>query len=100
VFVRGTMHANGRNADASCVETKHGWVAKDPSVALDQDPLNLWVDGQAVDWQPYHQEGTCSYYHAYLTSFTATKNGPLRLAVFDLVHHDDKGTLQVGLFRG
>jgi hypothetical protein len=101
VFVRGTQHANGRNADASCVETRHGWMAKDPEVALGQDPLNMWVDGQAVDWRPYRQDGDCStYYHAYVASFTATKSGPLRLAVFDLVHHDDKGTFQVGLFRG
>ena len=42
----------------------------------------------------------CSEEHAYLTRFTATKNGPLRFSVLDLDHRDNAGTFKVTLIRG
>jgi hypothetical protein len=100
VIVRGTLRSQGVEADASCVRTSTGWVTRDPGVALAQDPLDLWVDGQRVPWRAIGRTDVCSEEeHSYTTRFTATKNGKLRLAVLDLDHRDNVGTLKVTLLR-
>lgn len=98
VTVGGRFTSGGRSYDASCVRTSAGWLPRDPDV-LTQDPLNLWVDGQAVRWHAIKAGSACSADGRYRTLFTATKNGPLRLAVFDLDHRDNKGWLDVRLKR-
>ncbi|HLN75758.1 MAG TPA: hypothetical protein VK204_01860, partial [Nocardioidaceae bacterium] len=98
VTVSGRFTSGGRSYDASCVSTSAGWVTKDPDV-LSQDPLNLWVDGQAVRWRPLGPTKPCSKDARYRTWFTATKNGPIRLSVFDLDHRDNKGSLGIRLKR-
>ena len=98
--MRGTFGSHGAEADASCVRTSAGWVARDPGLALAQDPFDLWVDGQRVRWSAIGRTDVCSEEeHSYTTRFTATKNGKLRLAVLDLDHGDNTGTLKVTLLR-
>jgi hypothetical protein len=100
VVVRGTQRSHGREADAACVLTEDGWQRADPTVALQQDPLELWVDGNAVSWRALGRTATCSEdEHSYVTRFTARKPGPLRLAVLDLDHGDNAGTFSVTLLR-
>jgi hypothetical protein len=98
VTVTGRFVSGGRAADASCQRIAREWVSYDPQV-LGQDPLNVWVDGQQVTWRPVGSRGACSGEYRYRTRFTATKNGPIGLAVFDLDHRDNKGTLAVDLKR-
>ena len=74
-------------------------AARDPENTLAQDPLELWVDGQEVRWRALGRFETCSEDVHSTTWFTATKNGPVRLAVLDLDHRDNKGTLDVTLLR-
>jgi len=101
VLVRGTQRSGDTTADASCVLTSDGWATRDPEVALDQDVLDLWVDGQPVTWRALGRSGTCSDdQHSYVATFTATHNGPLRLAVLDLDYRDNRGTFDVTLLRG
>jgi hypothetical protein len=100
VVVRGTQRSGRTLADAACVRTATGWVPRDPGLALAQDPLDLWVDGQRVDWRSLGRSEGCSRDHAYAARVTVTKNGPLRLAVLDLDHADNAGTLSVTLLRG
>jgi hypothetical protein len=101
VQVRGVQHSNGYDADASCLRTPAGWVPRDPAYDLAQDPLNLWVDGQPVTWRSLgRSEGCSDDYHGYIASFTASKNGPLRVGVFDLDYRDNKGSFDVTLLRG
>lgn len=100
VVVRGVQTSHGVQADASCVRTSSGWVPRDPALALPQDPLDLWVDGNRVSWRSIGPTDTCSdEEHSYTTRFTATKNGRLRLAVLDLDHRDNVGVLKVTLLR-
>ena len=100
LIVRGSLRSGSTAADASCVSTTAGWVQRDPSLALEQDPLDLWVDGQAVTWRSLGRGGVCSDdEHAYMTRFTATHNGPLNLSVLDLDYRDNKGTLYVTALR-
>jgi hypothetical protein len=100
VWVTGTQTSHGREADASCVRTSAGWVPRDPEHQLSQDVLDVWVDGSPVRWRVAGGRGRCSTgEHRYTTRFTATKNGPLRLAVLDLDHRDNRGTFTVSLRR-
>ena len=99
VVVRGHYRSHGVTADASCVRTSDGWLSRDPSLALAQDPLAMWVDGQEVTWRSVGESDVCSGEHLYTTTVTATKNGPLRLAVHDLDHRDNEGVLRVTLLR-
>lgn len=100
IIVRGTQRSNGVEADASCVRTSTGWVPRDPGLALAQDPLDLWVDGNRASWRAIGRTDICSEEeHSYTTRFTATKNGKLRLAVLDLDHRDNVGVLKVTLLR-
>jgi hypothetical protein len=94
VVVSGGFTSHGVTADATCVSTPAGWVPRDPGLALEQDPLELWVDGVARPW------GACNDAHTYSTSFVVDKSGPLRLAVMDLDFRDNTGSLEVGLTRG
>jgi hypothetical protein len=98
IFVRGTFTTGGRSADASCVKTDAGWVQTDPDVAV-QDPLNVWVDDQAVTWRALGPVGGCSSENRYTARFTPEKSGRIRVSVFDLDHRDNKGTLQVTVLR-
>lgn len=98
VTVSGRFTSGTRTADASCVRTGEGWLPADPDV-LGQDLLNLWVDGQEVAWRGSGARGACSSDSTYTTRFTATKNGPLRLAVLDLDHRDNAGELVVRIRR-
>ncbi len=99
VVVRGTQRSGSTPADASCVQTSGGWLPRDPGMALDQDPLDVWVDGSPVTWRALGRTPGCSDEHAYSTRFTARKDGPLRFAVLDLDHRDNSGTLGVTLLR-
>ncbi|HEU4512091.1 MAG TPA: hypothetical protein VFR87_03200 [Nocardioidaceae bacterium] len=98
VTVTGRFTSAGRSSDASCTRTRDGWLATDPDV-LAGDLLNLWVDGQAVRWNAAGTREACSAESTYTTSFSAPKNGPLRIAVFDLDHRDNDGELTVKLRR-
>jgi hypothetical protein len=95
----GTTRSGSTDADTSCVRTAAGWRPADPAVALGQDPHELWVDGRRVGWRTAGGRSGCSAEHAYRVAFTATKDGPLRLAVLDLDHGDDTGALRVTLTR-
>lgn len=97
VTVTGRYTSGRTKADASCVRTPEGWLRRDPQV-LGQDVLDVWVDGQPASWRAVGG-GACSSDAAYTTRFTAIKGGPLRLAVFDLDHRDNDGTLAVTLRR-
>jgi hypothetical protein len=92
--VSGTYTSHGVTADATCVGTAAGWTPRDAALALEQDPLELWVDGELRSWGP------CNPEHTYSTSFVVDKSGPLRLAVMDLDFRDNVGNLQVTLTRG
>jgi hypothetical protein len=98
VTVTGRFVSGGRAADASCQRIAGDWLTYDPAV-LGQDPLNVWVDGQQVTWRAVGSSDACSAEYRYRTRFTATKNGPLRLAVLDLDHTDNRGVVEVGLKR-
>lgn len=100
IAVRGTHSSHGVSGDASCVRVEGTWQPADPRIALAQDPLDLWVDGQPVRWRALGASAGCSAEHGYLTTYVARRNGPLRLAVLDLDHGDNRGTLQVTLLRG
>ncbi|MGA8210382.1 MAG: hypothetical protein WB798_09535, partial [Nocardioidaceae bacterium] len=100
LLVRGTQRSGRVTADASCVAVAGTWRRVDDSVALGQDPLELWVDGAPAGWRPAEGGAGCSARdHAYRARFTATKNGPVNLAVFDLDHHDNSGALTVTMTR-
>lgn len=97
VTVTGRFTSGRTKADASCVRTPDGWLPRDPRV-LGQDVLDVWVDGQPVAWRAVGG-GACSGDADYTARFTATKGGPVRLAVFDLDHRDNDGRLAVTLKR-
>ena len=99
LVANGTLTSGSVQADASCVHTPTGWQQRDPGVALEQDPLELWVDGQPANWRAMGRDGECSDEHGYIARFTATKNGPISLAVLDLDYRDNKGAFSVTLFR-
>lgn len=99
VVVRGTVRSHGVVADAACVSTPGGWLRTDPAVAVRQDPLELWVDGQSVRWRAIGPTSPCSDEHSYTVRHTVTKNGRLRLALLDLDHRDNTGSLRVTLLR-
>lgn len=99
VVVRGVQRSHGLTADASCVGTSEGWLPRDPSLALPQDPLSMWVDGQEVAWRSVGEGDVCSREHLYTATVTATKSGPLRLAVLDVDHRDNTGVFKVTLLR-
>ena len=94
LVVSGGFTSHGMTADATCVSTAAGWTPRDPGLALEQDPLELWIDGVARPWGP------CNDAHTYSTSFVVDKSGPLRLAVMDLDFRDTTGRLEVALTRG
>ena len=81
------------------MSTGSGWLRRDPGFLVAQDPFELWVDGQPVGWRALGKDDVCSAEHGYTTRFTATKNGPLRLAVLDVDHGDNSGTLDVTVLR-
>jgi hypothetical protein len=97
--VRGTVRSHGVRSDAACVGTGDTWTRQDPALALRQDPLELWVDGRTVRWRALGPTTPCSDEHGYTVRYTATKNGRLRLAVLDLDHRDNTGSLRVTLLR-
>ena len=99
VVVSGTFASHGMTADATCVATPAGWVQRDPALALEQDPLELWVDGELLPWSPVGAGDPCSDQHTYTATYKADKSGPLRFAVLDLDHRDNTGALAVTLVR-
>ena len=100
VVVSGTYTSHGVTADATCVATASGWAPRDPGLLVEQDPLELWVDGMLLPWRPVGAGTSCSdVQHTYTTTFTVAKSGPLRLAVLDLDHRDNSGGLEVTLLR-
>jgi hypothetical protein len=99
IVVTGRYRSGDQRADASCVRTGDGWQRTDPDVALGQDPLDVWVDGQRVRWHPLGGGRPCSTERRYGTQFTATKPGPVRISVFDLDHTDNEGELEVVVRR-
>jgi hypothetical protein len=94
---RGTYTSHGVTADATCVATAAGWVPRDPGLLVEQDPLELWVDGELLRWAPVGPTSPCADDHRYVTTYVADKSGPLRFAVLDLDHRDNAGTLEVTL---
>jgi len=99
VVVRGTVRSHGVQADAACVSTPSGWRRTDPALAVRQDPLELWVDGKPARWRAIGPTSPCSDEHSYTVRHTATKSGRLRLALLDLDHRDNTGSLRVTLLR-
>jgi hypothetical protein len=99
LVVRGTVRSHGVRADAACVSTPDGWLRQDPAVAVRQDPLELWVDGAPVRWRAIGPTSPCSDEHTYTVRHTVAKSGRLRLALLDLDHRDNTGTLRVTLLR-
>jgi hypothetical protein len=99
VIVRGVVASYGVQADAHCVGRSGTWTSRDASLAIEQDPLELWVDGQPVRWRALGPTDGCSEEHGYLTRFTATHPGKIRLALLDLDHRDNRGSLKVTLLR-
>ncbi len=99
VVVRGTHSSHGVEADATCVRTAAGWLPQDPTVGLRQDPLELWVDGRPATWRALGKKDGCSTEHAYATTYTARKSGPIRLAVLDLDYGDNRSSMSVTLLR-
>jgi hypothetical protein len=100
LVVRGVVRSAGTTADARCVATPDGWAPRDPRLALDQDPLELWVDGTPVHWRALGETDGCSAdEHGYTVRWTATHPGKIRLAVLDLDHRDNTGTLRVTALR-
>jgi hypothetical protein len=99
VVVTGRFTSDGRSADTSCVSTSDGWQRRDPAVAVGQDLLNVWVDGQGVRWNPLGGGRPCSSQRKYGTQIVVTKPGPVRVNIFDLDHSDNQGTLEVVLRR-
>ena len=97
VIVRGSYTSHGVTADATCVATPGGWVQRDPGLLVDQDPLELWVDGELLPWRPSGPTSPCADDHTYVTTYVADKSGPLRFAVLDLDHRDNAGRLEVTL---
>ncbi len=96
----GTITSGSRRADASCVRLRGRWRTSDSTIALRQDPLDLWVDGRRVTWRATSGAGRCSRTHTYTTRFVAAKDGPLRLSVLDLWYRDNAGRLTVTMTRG
>lgn len=100
VYVRGTVQVSGsRSVDASCVRRSRGWVT-----ALDlpsgQDLFELTLDGQDVAWRARNSGGTgCDSRHEYVARFTASKDGPLRVALADLDYGDNSGEYSVTIVR-
>ncbi len=100
VSVSGSYTSHGVTADATCVATAAGWTPRDPGLALGQDPLDLWVDGQPRTWTPVGSaSGGCAEGHTYSTSYVAGRSGPISLAVLDLDHRDNTGALNVTITR-
>lgn len=99
IVVRGLVRSSGAVADARCVRTDNGWLPRDPGLALEQDPLELWVDGARAHWRALGPTDGCSEEHGYTARFTATHPGKIRLAVLDLDHRDNTGNLSVTLLR-
>lgn len=99
LVVRGTVRSHGLAADASCVRVGGTWTGRDPALALPQDPLELWVDGQRVRWRALGATAGCSEERGYTVRYTAPKPGRLRLAVLDLDHRDNEGSLEVTVLR-
>ncbi|HET6651845.1 MAG TPA: hypothetical protein VFH10_04320 [Nocardioides sp.] len=97
VIARGTYTSHGVTADATCVATAGGWVPRDPGLLVEQDPLELWVDGEPLAWRPSGPSTPCADDHTYVTTYVADKSGPIRLAVLDLDHRDNAGALEVTL---
>ncbi len=97
VLVRGTYTSHGVTADATCVATAAGWAPRDPGLLVEQDPLELWVDGELLPWRPVGPTSPCSSEHTYATTYVADKSGPVRLAVLDLDYRDNSGNLEVTL---
>ena len=79
--------------------TGAGWAPYDPQVLGGQEPLELWVDGQRYRGTRSPVRRPARPTTRTRPRFTATKNGPLRLAVLDVDHSDNTGTLAVTLAR-
>ncbi len=99
LMVRGTTRSGSRHADASCVHTRTGWAMVDRTLALRQDPHQLWVNGRPGRWRPVRGRAGCSPTHVYRTRYVAPRSGPLRLAILDLDHRSATGSLTVSLTR-
>ena len=85
---------------SSAHHVRHRIRGRDAEVVVGfRDGVPATVDGQDVSWRAAGSREACSGESTYTTRFTATKNGPLRLAVFDLDHRDNDGALTVTLRR-
>lgn len=98
VVATGRFTSAGRSADASCVRAGAGWKLDDPAVLV-PGALSLVADGRGLAWSAPGAGRTCSADSVYRTTFTATKNGPVRLSILDVDHADNAGSLQVSLRR-
>jgi len=100
VSVQGQVQvADDLDTDASCALDEWRWVT-DLGLPSGQDLFDLTVDGKDVSWMPGRSRGGgCDYRHKYSTHVTATKNGPLRLALADLDYGDNSGSFTVTIVR-
>lgn len=100
VYVQGQVSVTDQlYADPSCVFGDWHWMT-DLGLASGQDLFEMTVDGQDVDWLTSRsRESGCDYRHKYAAHYTATKNGPLRLALADLDYGDNSGSFTVTVVR-
>ncbi len=100
VYVRGTAMVSGtRSVDAACVQRSRSWLTT-LGLPSGQDIFELSVDGQDVEWRARNSGGTgCDSRHEYVARITATKDGPVRLALADLDYGDNSGELTVTIVR-
>ncbi|WP_148044920.1 hypothetical protein [Nocardioides marmorisolisilvae] len=100
IYVDGTVDvSDDLTTDASCVQNDWRWVT-DFGLASGQDLFGLAVDGQDVDWlTSRNRQSGCDYRHKYVLHYTATKNGPLRIALADLDYGDNSGSFNVSIVR-
>ena len=98
VTVRGTQRSNGYDADATCLRTAAGWLPRDRRTPWPRTRSSCGSTGRRSAGALWVAETCSEDVHSYTTWFTATKNGPIRLAVLDLDHRE-QGTLDVTLLR-
>lgn len=76
------------------------WAVATAQTKATDDPQDLYVGGQAVDWQAVGSMPTCdSVTHTYQYVLTPIASGPVNLRIFDpFFYPDNAGTLTVKVF--
>lgn len=107
LYASGTWQNGRQRADASCTvsssaevvdEGDTAWWTDQPG-ATGQYLGRLYVDGRPARWKPLDGRGVCDADHTYVADVTATKRGPVSLAMLDLDRRDNIGSVTVMLQR-